>query len=62
MKQLSSILLIVAVAVVAATAEAQQATKIQRIGFLGSSYLGPIRRLPTGPARSGLRRGEKHRH
>ena len=37
MKQLSSILLIVAVAVVAATAQAQQATKIPRIGFLITS-------------------------
>jgi len=37
MKQLSSILLIVAVAVVAATAQAQQPAKIARIGFLITS-------------------------
>src|SRR6185503_4686482 len=37
MKQLSSILLIVAVAVVAATAQAQQPAKIPRIGFLITS-------------------------
>src|ERR1700752_2033745 len=37
MKQLSSILLIVAVTVVAATAQAQQPTKIPRIGFLITS-------------------------
>jgi putative ABC transport system substrate-binding protein len=42
MKQLSSILLIVAVAVVAATAQAQQPTKIPRIGFLITSSAAVI--------------------
>src|SRR6185503_12119364 len=37
MKQLSSILLIVAVAVVAATAQAQQPTKVPRIGYLSNT-------------------------
>ncbi len=39
MKQLSSILLIVAVAVVAATAQAQQPTKVPRIGYLAVNSL-----------------------
>ena len=43
MKQLSSILLIVAVAVVAATAQAQQTTKIPRIGYLATASLSAFR-------------------
>src|SRR6185503_9105056 len=42
MKQLSSILLIVAVAVVAATAQAQQPTTVPRIGFLGAASTSAI--------------------
>ena len=61
MKQLSSILLIVAVAVVAATAQAQQATKIQRIGFLGSGTLGQFVAFRQGLRDLGYV-GKKHRH
>ena len=54
MKQLFSILLIVAVVVVTAMAEAQQPTKIPRIGFLGTSSPSAISVRVEG-FRQGLR-------
>jgi len=54
MKQLSSILLIVAVAVVAATAQAQQTTKIPRIGYLATASLSAFA-TRTEAFRQGLR-------
>ena len=66
MKQLFSILLVVAVVVVAAIAQAQQATKIPRIGYL-SGYLfvscrGPHRGIPARSARAWVRGGKNHCH
>ena len=66
MKQILSILLVIAVMVVAAMAQAQQPTKIPRIGYLTaaspSAYRDPHRGIPAGSARAWVRGGEKHCH
>ena len=61
MKQLFSILLVVAVVVVGAIAQAQQSKKVSRIGYrkLASPVplFGTRRGIPAGVARAWLRRG-----
>ena len=66
MKNILSILLVIAVMGVGAKVDAQQPTKIPRIGFLITSSAAVIRTahgyVPAGSARAWLRGGEKHRH
>ena len=62
----SSILVAAVLLAVAVLAEAQQPTKIPRIGYLAadspSADLGPHRGIPAGSARAWVRGGEKHCH
>ena len=63
---LCAIALVVALVCVGLPAQAQQPTKIPRIGFLSGClpfrYRGPHRGIPAGSARAWVRGGEKHCH
>ena len=58
--------IVVAFTVCGARAQAQQPTKVPRIGYLSvsspSANVGPHRGIPTGSARAWLRGGKKHCH